>query len=105
MNNVTEPEISSEDAKVVTALSVNGILLAVVLTVYWLLHCKRRRWYYKNPIKRGFGPVRAQRPECELTIMRGTRRFWPERAPCATGATKVGVGLCGARRADVNGGL
>ena len=38
-------------------LSTNFPLLIVACALYQIFHAKRAQWYYKNPVRRNFGPV------------------------------------------------
>jgi hypothetical protein len=49
-----------DDAKILSALSVNLLLFAVGILLYWILHTLLRRHYYQNPLVRSKGPPAAE---------------------------------------------
>ena len=46
----------NDDRKLATALTTDCILFCVALALYMVFHQKRSKWYYTNPLRRGFGP-------------------------------------------------
>ena len=54
----TSQVITSNENKLEAAVSTNFTTFAILVGVYCVLHCKEPRRFYRNPLKRGFGPER-----------------------------------------------
>ena len=85
--------ITSNENKLEAAVSTNLTTFAVLVGVYVVLHCKEPRRFYRNPLRRGFGPappstafgwllVVARMPlDSMVKVASWQLHVWPPRAP------------------------